>query len=112
LISRLGAIDPSDGGRTQRFSLYSEWSRKGDKSLTEANAYLTYYRLHLFSNFTFFLDDLVNGDQFEQSDQRVVVGGKAAQTCFTTWLGSAMDHTIGLQVRHDAIPEVALFQTL
>jgi hypothetical protein len=74
LISRLGAIDPSDGGRTQRFSLYSEWSRKGDKSLTEANAYLTYYRLHLFSNFTFFLDDLVNGDQFEQSDQRVVVG--------------------------------------
>ena len=112
LISRLGAIDTSDGGRTQRYSLYSEWSRKSDKSLTQANAYLTYYRLHLFSNFTFFLDDPVNGDQFEQSDQRVVVGGKAAQTWFTTWLGRAMDHTIGLQVRHDAIPEVALFQTL
>ena len=41
----------------QRYSLYSEWSHKGDKSLTQANAYLTYYRLHLFSNFTFFLDD-------------------------------------------------------
>jgi hypothetical protein len=112
LISRLGAIDPSDGGRTSRYSLYSEWSYKGDKSLTQANAYLTYYRLHLLSNFTFFLDDPVNGDQFEQSDQRVVVGGNAAQTWFTTWLGRAMDHTIGLQVRHDAIPEVALFQTL
>jgi len=112
LISRLGAIDPSDGGRTQRFSLYSEWSYKGDKSLTQANAYLTYYRLHLFSNFTFFLDDPVNGDQFEQSDRRVVAGGSVAQTWFTTWLGRAMDHTIGLQVRHDAIPEVALFQTL
>ncbi len=112
MISRLGAIDTSDGGRTQRYSLYSEWSRKSDKSLTQANAYLTYYRLHLFSNFTFFLDDPVNGDQFEQSDQRFVVGGKAAQTWFTTWLGRAMDHTIGLQVRHDAIPEVALFQTL
>jgi hypothetical protein len=112
LISRLGAIDPSDGGRTQRFSLYGEWSRKGDKSLTEANAYLTYYRLRLFSNFTFVLDDPVNGDQFEQSDKRVVAGGKAAQTWFTTWLGRAMDHTIGLQVRHDAIPEVVLFQTL
>jgi hypothetical protein len=112
LISRLGAIDPSDGGRTSRYGLYSEWSYKGDKSLTQANAYLTYYRLHLFSNFTFFLDDPVNGDQFEQSDQRVVVGGNAAQTWFTTWLGTTMDHTIGLQVRHDAIPEVALFQTL
>jgi hypothetical protein len=112
LISRLGAIDPSDGGRTQRFSLYSEWSYKGNKSLTQANAYLTYYRLHLFSNFTFFLDDPVNGDQFEQSDRRVVIGGNVAQTWFTTWLRAAMDHTIGLQVRHDAIPEVALFQTL
>ena len=112
LISRLGAIDPSDGGRTSRFSLYSEWSYKGDKSLTQANAYLIYYRLHLFSNFTFFLDDPVNGDQFEQSDRRVVAGGNVSQTWFTNWLKASMDHTIGLQVRHDAIPEVALFQTL
>ena len=112
LISRLGAIDPSDGGRTSRFSLYSEWSYKGDKSLTQANAYLIYYRLHLFSNFTFFLDDPVNGDQFEQSDRRVVAGGNVSQTWFTNWLKASMDHTIGLQIRHDAIPEVALFQTL
>jgi hypothetical protein len=112
VISRLGAIDPSDGGRTQRFSLYSEWAYQGDKSLTQANAYLTYYRLHLFSNFTFSLDDPVNGDQFEQSDKRVVAGGQVSQTWYTTWLKAAMDHTLGLQVRHDAIPEVALFQTL
>src|SRR5712692_5141277 len=111
LISRLGAIDPSDGGRTSRFSLYSEWSYKGEKSLTQANAYLVYYRLNIFSNFTFFLDDPVNGDQFEQADRRFVVGGNISQTWFTTWLGSSMDHTLGLQVRHDAIPEVALFQT-
>jgi TonB-dependent Receptor Plug Domain len=112
VISRLGAIDPSDGGRTQRFSLYSEWAYQGDKSLTQANAYLTYYRLHLFSNFTFSLDDPVNGDQFEQSDKRVVAGGQVSQTWYTTWLKAAMDHTLSLQVRHDAIPEVALFQTL
>src|SRR5215471_15597913 len=111
LISRLGAIDRSDGGRTSRFSLYSEWAYKGEKSLTQANAYLVYYRLNLFSNFTFFLDDPVNGDQFEQADRRVVVGGKASQTWFTTWLGASMDHTIGLQVRHDAIPQVALFNS-
>src|SRR5215470_12283506 len=112
LISRFGAIDPSDGGWTSRYSLYSEWSYKNDKGLTTANAYLVFYRLNLFSNFTFFLDDPVNGDQFEQADRRVVVGGNAAQTWFTTWLGKAMDHTIGLQVRYYAIPEVALFQTL
>src|SRR5256712_4253930 len=111
LLSRLGALDPSDGGRTGRYSLFANWSLKDDHSLTTANAYLFYYSLNLFSNFTFFLDDPVNGDQFEQKDRRVVVGGNAAQTWFTTWLGMSMDHTLGLQVRHDAIPAVGLFKT-
>ena len=111
LISRLGALDPTDSGSTGRYSLYANWSSKGDHSLTKANAYLFYYYLDLFSNFTFFLDDPVHGDQFEQKDRRVVVGGNAAQTWFTTWLGTSMDHTLGLQVRHDAMPEVGLFKT-
>jgi outer membrane receptor protein involved in Fe transport len=58
-----------------------------------------------------YLDDPVNGGQFEQADQRVVVGGNVSQTWFTTWLGASMDHALGLQVRHDAIPQVALFHT-
>lgn len=111
LISRLGALDPSDGGRTGRYGLYAHWSLKRDRSLTTANAYLFYYHLDLFSNFTFFLDDPVHGDQFHQKDRRVVVGSNAAQTWFTAWLGTAMDHTLGLQVRHDAIPAVGLFKT-
>lgn len=111
LISRLGTLDPSDGGRTGRYSLYANWSYKGDRSLTTANAYVFYYHLNLFSNFTFFLNDPDNGDQFEQVDRRVVVGSHAAQTWDTTWLGSAMDHTLGLQVRHDAIPAVGLHKT-
>jgi len=111
LISRRGALDPSDGGETGRYSLYANWSYKGDHSLTKANAYLFYYHLALFSNFTFFLDDPDNGDQFEHVDRRVVVGANAAQTWFTTWLGTPMDHTFGLQVRHDAMPEVSLHKT-
>jgi len=111
LISRLGTIDPSDGGVTARFSLYSAWSYKGEHSLTNANAYLVYHRLTLFSNLTFFLHDPVNGDQIEQADRRVVVGGNVSQTWFTTWLGASMDHTLGLQMRHDAMPEVGLFDT-
>ena len=111
LIARLGTIDPSDGGITSRFSLYSAWSYKGEHSLTTANAYMIYCRLNLFSNLTFFLDDPVNEDQIEQADRRVVVGGNVSQTWFTTWLGAAMDHTLGLQVRHDALPEVGLFHT-
>lgn len=108
LISRLGALDPSDGGRTGRYSLYGNWSYKGASSLTKANAYLVYYHLNLFSNFTFFLDDPVNGDQFEQHDARIVIGGNASHTWFTRWLGASMDHTFGIQIRYDDIPDVSL----
>lgn len=111
-LSRLGTLDPSDGGKTSRYSLYANWQYKGDNRLTQANAYLVYYRLNLFSNFTFFLDDPLHGDQFEQKDRRVVAGGDVSHTWFSHWLHRAMDHTLGLQVRHDAIPEVSLHNTV
>lgn len=111
IISRLGALDTSDGGRTTRFSLAGNWWHTGENSKTNINAYMVYYRLNLFSNFTFFLDDPVNGDQFEQVDRREVFGGSASHQWFTTWLGKSMDHTLGMQVRYDRIPTVALHKT-
>ena len=41
-----------------------------------ASAYVIDYDLDLFSNFTYFLDDPVQGDQFEQVDDRTVSGGQ------------------------------------
>jgi hypothetical protein len=111
LISRLGALDTSDGGETSRYSLSGEWWYKWGNGTTRANAYVVYYALNLFSNFTFFLDDPVNGDQFEQEDRRVVAGGSVSHTWATDWLGMSMEHTLGLQVRHDAITEVGLHHT-
>lgn len=112
VVPRLGTIDSSDGGETSRYSVYADWAYKGQESLTKASAYLVYYTLDLFSNFTFFLDDPDNGDQFEQMDQRVTVGGNLSQTWFTRWLNTTMDHTLGFQIRHDAIPAVSLHKTL
>jgi hypothetical protein len=111
LVSRLGAIDQSDGGKTSRYSLSGAWWRTWGNGTTRANAYVVSYTLNLFSNFTFFLDDPVNGDQFEQADRRVVSGGHVAHTWSTDWLGTSLEHTLGLQVRHDAIPEVGLHKT-
>jgi hypothetical protein len=110
LISRLGALDPSDGGETSRYSLSGEWWYKGQHGTTKANAYVIYYTLNLFSNFTFFLDDPVNGDQFEQEDERVVTGTNVSHTWSTDWF-AAMEHTIGVQVRYDAILDVGLHKT-
>ena len=110
-ISRLGTIDTSSGGDTFRYSLSGEWWRKWQYGTTKANAFVIYYNLNLFSNFTFFLDDPVNGDQFKQKDERVVTGANVSHTFSTDWFGKSMEHTLGFQVRYDAIFDVALHKT-
>jgi len=110
-IGRFGAIDPSDGGEASRYSLSAQWSQAVGNAATRANAYLVRSRLDLFSNFTFFLDDPVRGDQFEQVDRRTVAGGGASHSWVTQTAGRRMQQTLGLQVRSDDIPEVALYHT-
>ncbi len=111
LIPRLGSIDFSDGGDTQRYSLAFDWLRNSSAGSTHLNLYGFYYDLDLFSNFTYFLDDPVNGDQFEQRDQRFVSGGTLEQTWTPTLFGRDFTQTFGLQFRNDYIPQVALFHT-
>ena len=69
-------------------------------------------RLDLFSNFTYFLDDPVNGDQFEQVDRRTVAGGAASHSWTSQTLGRPVQQTVGVQLRSDDIPEVALYHTV
>ncbi len=111
LISRYGSLDPSDGGNSYRYSLSFEGQRTKDNSITKANAYVIDYNLNLFSNFTYFLEDPVHGDQFEQSDKRIVSGFGVSQEWLTNLAGHDMDNTIGLQVRNDDIRPVALYHT-
>ncbi|MDQ6769117.1 MAG: TonB-dependent receptor [Gemmatimonadota bacterium] len=111
LISRFGSIDPTDGGKTHRYSLSSEWQRNSSTSLTQVAAYGIDYRLNLFSNFTYFLDDPVNGDQFEQVDRRHSYGLRASHRWLAAWGGVAAESVIGLQARIDDIGNVALYHT-
>ncbi len=64
-------------------------------------AYGFYYDLDLFSDFTYYLDDPIKGDQFEQKDNRWVTGVAAAHTIFSQWFGRKVENTFGLQVRND-----------
>jgi hypothetical protein len=70
LVGYFGAINPSDGGISDRYSLQAEWHRQDEHSETKITAYGFYYDLDLFSDFTYFLTDPVHGDQFEQQDRR------------------------------------------
>ncbi len=110
LVGYFGALNPTDGGESQRYSLQGEWHRQGASSLTKIEAYLFYYDLNLFSDFTYYLDDPVKGDQFEQQDRRWVAGLDARHTIFSQWSGRRVENTFGLQVRNDWVHN-GLFRT-
>ena len=110
-IDRFGAVDPTDRGRTHRLSLSGEWRRSGGAGLTQVKAYAIDYGLDLFSDFTYFLDDPVNGDQFEQKDERTVMGATLTQRFLGRWFGKDVENVAGLQARRDGIPTVGLYHT-
>ena len=96
-------MNPTDGGHSQRYSLQGEWHRQGANSESKIAAYVFYYDLDLFSDFTYYLVDHNKGDQFEQQDRRWVGGFDAHHTIFSTWFGRKMSNTFGLQLRNDWI---------
>ena len=102
-LGRFDAIDPSDGGKAHRYSVSGAWARSDASSSTRVNAYLIDWQLNLFSNFTYFLDDPVNGDQFNQPDRRRTTGLNASQTWQMTGLGTDSENTVGVQFQNDNI---------
>jgi hypothetical protein len=102
-LDRFGAIDPTDGGRSDRYSVTGEWHRQDKDSKTQLMAYGLFTSLDLYSNFTYFQDDPVNGDQFGQPDKRYVTGFKAAHTLFHKLGRFDSESTFGLQFRNDNI---------
>jgi hypothetical protein len=110
LVGFFGALNPTDGGHSQRYSLQAEWHRRGANSETKVTAYGFYYDLNLFSDFTYYLTDPIRGDQFEQQDRRWVAGLDARHTIFSQWFGRKVENTFGLQVRNDWIHN-GLYQT-
>ena len=111
MIDQFGQIDPTDGGDTSRFSLSSRLAHTGDYGVTRVDAYALRSTLTLFNDFTYFLNDPVNGDQFSQIDRRTSVGFDASHT-FKGRLGRFESETqVGLQGRYDDI-DVGLLNTV
>lgn len=109
-IDRFGYLDDDLGGNTSRYTGTARfWN--GAENPTRAQAYVVFYDLDLWSNFTYFLDDQVNGDEFQQVDERTVVGGTLSQEINHTLASIPIRHTIGTQIRRDIITKVGLFHT-
>ena len=112
LVDRFGAIDPTDGGRTSRYSLSWQGGQRMDNGEWRANAYAVHSSLDLFSNFTYFLDDPVRGDQFNQSERRDVFGGSLSRRWATKIAGADGSTSMGVQVRSDHVDPLGLYTTI
>ena len=102
-LGRFDAIDQTDGGKASRYSVSGAWSQTGATTSSRINAYVVRSRLDLYSNFTYFKDDPVNGDQFNQPDSRTTTGLNASHTWSSSLLNRNSDTTVGAQFQNDSI---------
>jgi outer membrane receptor protein involved in Fe transport len=103
LGSRFDAIDNTDGGQSHRYSLSGAWQKTDATSSTRVNAWLVGTALDIYSNFTYFLTNSVNGDQFAQPDRRTTSGLNLSHTWGTSLWGQSSENSIGLQIQNDNI---------
>ena len=112
LIDRFGSLNPTDGGVSARSSLSFSRVKRGDGDQVQVSAYVIRYKLDLWSTFTYYLRDPINGDQMLQHDDRVVYGFKASKSWFTSFLGAPTTSVVGVQARIDDIRDVGIFPTV
>ncbi|HEY0191263.1 MAG TPA: TonB-dependent receptor [Kofleriaceae bacterium] len=104
VIDRFGSLDPSEGGDTSRTSLQLGYRVHDDHGgLWRASLFGLEYRLRLFSDFTLFARDPVNGDEIEQTDARVVWGLDTAYERRFDLGGLDTYLTAGFQMRNDNV---------
>jgi hypothetical protein len=111
VIPRFGLIDVSDGGEANRQSLSGEYQRSNGPSSLRATGFVLHNSLNLFSNFTYFLDDPDNGDQFEQAERRVAAGGRVTYRRLGHLFERHTESAIGIQLRRDRLDPVGLYRT-
>lgn len=111
IIDRFGSLNPTDGGISSRSSLSFDRVKRTDEGQIQASAYVIRYRLDLWSTFTYYLRDPVNGDQMLQHDDRVVYGFKASKSWFASFFGARTTNLMGAQMRVDDIKDVGIFST-
>ena len=121
-LPRFGAIDPTEGGTTDREDLNLHYTfSPAPEHVWTFQAYVSRYKLALYSNFTFYKDtglrfadaagNYLPGDGIEQNDQRVLYGGRLRYTRFWEIVGRPVESQAGVELRADDI-DLALYRQL
>ncbi len=104
LIGRFGAIDDTEGGQTSRTNLSVEFNRNlGNNSYVKNQVFYSHYDFELYSNFTFFLNDPVNGDQIRQRESRDIIGVQSELNKFFYFGNVETLFQLGAGLRYDNV---------
>jgi outer membrane receptor protein involved in Fe transport len=111
-INRFGAIDDKEGGLTGRNNLRFSYNKQIDQSsFIKNNLYFSQYDFELYSNFTFFLNDSVNGDQIKQYEDRNIFGLNSEYNKVFKLMGHEAIFQAGIDYRNDEIKDNELSRT-
>ncbi|GAA3646522.1 TonB-dependent receptor [Flavivirga jejuensis] len=115
IVDRFGAIDDTEGGQTSRTNLLVNHTKAIDENqLFKTKAFLSLYDFELYSNFTFFLEDPVNGDQIRQKEHRIILGAESVFQKKNMILGHDVqfEYESGIGFRYDNVDDIELSSTL
>lgn len=108
-ISRFGAVDNTEGGNTARTNINVALTKPiNETTVLKTNTYYSNYQFELYSDFTFFLEDPVNGDQIRQKESRDLYGFNSELT--KKYTNSVLQ--FGLGFRKDATKNTELSHTV
>lgn len=112
-IDRWGSLDPSEGGSSTRNNLsLSSLHQMKNEGVFKNLLYYTNYTFDLFSNFTFYLNDRINGDQIQQKEERNLYGYKGSYVKYYHLKDeSRIKMEIGGGFRYDQIDDSQLLHT-
>lgn len=105
-ISRFGAVDDTEGGKTSRINAAVNYTKSiNDHTFIKFNSYYIKYDFELFSNFTFFLNDPENGDQIRQYEDRSIYGLESRMFNTHTFNNFDLEFEGGIGFRYDDIDD-------
>ncbi|NIJ51789.1 TonB-dependent receptor [Dyadobacter arcticus] len=113
MIGFYGSVDPTEGGETSRTNFNAQLVTVTPSNYVIKNQfYYSNYNFELYSNFTFFLEDSLYGDQMRQKEKRNLFGYNGSISKQHYFGKSSWTTTLGIQYRHDLTNRTELSHTV
>lgn len=113
LIGFYGALDSTEGGETSRTNINAQFvTTFKNSSFIKNQFYYSNYYFDLHTDFTFYLNDPINGDQIRQKERRNMLGYNGSYHQQSNIGSSQLNSEIGVSVRQDFTTNSELSHTI